>query len=89
MLAPGVFLAFLWRRTSAIGVLAGIAAGYAALLAPQAEAVWTRLVPDWDRGLVAMLVNATVVVLVSAVRPASPAHVERQGEGGTRDVETA
>lgn len=80
MLAPGVFLAFLWQRTSAIGVLAGIVVGYAALLAPAAESLWARLVPEWDRGLVAMLVNAVVAVVVSAVFPAAHAASPRTAE---------
>lgn len=70
MLAPGVFLGFLWPRASAIAVFAGIVVGYVALLALPAEALWTRLVPEWDRGLVAMLVNAAVVVVVSLLVPA-------------------
>jgi SSS family solute:Na+ symporter len=69
MLAPGVFLAFLWPRASAAGVFAGIVAGYAALLLPAAETVWSRLVPEWDRGLVAMGVNAVVAVAVSLLLP--------------------
>ncbi len=37
MLAPGVFLGFLWPRASAVGVFAGMVAGYGALLLPAAE----------------------------------------------------
>ena len=69
MLAPGVFLAFLWRRTSAIAVLAGMIAGYALLFVPQAEAVFA-LFAAWDKGLVAMLANASVVAIVTLVVPA-------------------
>lgn len=64
MLAPGVFLAFLWPRANAIGVAAGIAAGYLALLLPAAQAFWAILLPEWDRGLIAMGVNALVAVVV-------------------------
>ena len=71
MLAPGVFLGFLWSRTSAIGVLAGIVAGYGALLLPGVKAFTGSMLPGWDAGLVAMLVNASVVVAVSALLPAS------------------
>ena len=69
MLAPGVFLAFLWPRARAGGVLAGIAAGYAALLLPAATALWGRWLPGWDTGLVAMAVNAAVALLVSLALP--------------------
>ncbi|HEU4529565.1 MAG TPA: sodium:solute symporter family protein [Steroidobacteraceae bacterium] len=65
MLAPGVFLAFLWPRATAVGIFAGMVAGYTALLLPAAEQLWSAFLPDWDRGLVAMGVNAAVAVLVS------------------------
>ena len=65
---PGVFLAFLWPRAHAGGVLAGIAIGYAALLLPAATAFWNAWFPGWDQGLLAMAVNAATVVLVCAVR---------------------
>ena len=73
MLAPGVFLGFLWPRASAVGVLAGIVAGYLALLLPAAGALWTELLPGWDRGLLAMAVNAVVMIAVSAAWPVRPA----------------
>lgn len=69
MLAPGVFLAFLWPRAHATGVLAGIATGYAALLLPQATALWEAWLPGWDHGLVAMAVNAATVGLVCWLLP--------------------
>jgi SSS family solute:Na+ symporter len=69
MLAPGVFLGFLWPRANAVGVLAGIVAGYVALLLPAAGALWSRVLPGWDRGLVAMALNAAVVVAVSRALP--------------------
>jgi SSS family solute:Na+ symporter len=65
MLAPGVFLGFLWKRTSAIGVLAGLVAGFVALLAPFAAKFWATTVPQWEAGLIAMAINAAVVVVVS------------------------
>jgi SSS family solute:Na+ symporter len=65
MLAPGVFLGFLWKRTSAIGVLAGLAAGFIALLAPFAAKFWAAAAPQWEAGLIAMAINAAVVVVVS------------------------
>jgi SSS family solute:Na+ symporter len=69
MLAPGVFLAFLWPRASATGVFAGIVVGYTALLLPAATAFWGAQLPGWDQGLVAMAINAVVVVLVSLAVP--------------------
>jgi SSS family solute:Na+ symporter len=72
MLAPGVFLAFLWRRASAIGVFAGMLAGYVALLLPAATELWGRVLPEWDTGLVAMAINAVVAVTLSALLPARP-----------------
>jgi len=69
MLAPGVFLAFLWPRASAAGVFAGMAVGYLALLLPAAEALWARVLPGWDRGLAAMAVNAAAAIAVSLVVP--------------------
>ena len=71
MLAPGVFLGFLWTRTSAVGVLAGLVAGYGALLLPPARDGLAAVFHGWDNGLVAMGVNALVVVVVSAFWPAS------------------
>jgi SSS family solute:Na+ symporter len=70
MLAPGVFLAFLWPRAHATGVLAGIATGYATLLLPQATALWDGWLPGWDHGLVAMAVNAATVGVVCLLWPA-------------------
>ncbi len=69
MLAPGVFLAFLWCRAHAAGVMAGLAAGYAALLLPAADRFWSAWFPEWDHGLLAMAVNAVVVGLVCTLFP--------------------
>ena len=69
MLAPSVFLAFLWRRTTAVGVLAGIVVGFVALLAPFAKQFWSDHLPEWEPGLIAMLINLVVVVVVSALTP--------------------
>lgn len=69
MLAPGVYFAFLWPRAHAWGVLIGIIVGYAALLLPQALALWDALLPGWDHGLVAMAINAAVTALVCLVWP--------------------
>ena len=70
MLAPGVFLGLLWARTSAVGVFAGMLVGYAALLLPAARTFCAAQLPEWDAGLVAMGVNAAVVLLVSSLLPA-------------------
>lgn len=69
MLAPGVFLAFLWRRVTAIGVLAGIVVGFIALLAPFAKNYWAVHLPEWEPGLICMAINAAVVVAVSLATP--------------------
>jgi solute:Na+ symporter, SSS family len=65
MLAPGVFLGFMWKRTTAAGVLAGLAAGFIALLAPFAAHYWDAIAPQCEPGLIAMAINAATVVLVS------------------------
>lgn len=69
MLAPGVYFAFTWKRAHAAGVFAGIVAGYLALLLPQAQRLWTMLLPGWDHGLVAMAINAAVAALACAAWP--------------------
>jgi solute:Na+ symporter, SSS family len=74
MLAPGVFLAFLWPRAHAWGVMAGIAIGYAALLLPVANAFWSLWFPGWEHGLLAMAINAATVGLVCGVWPARQPH---------------
>jgi solute:Na+ symporter, SSS family len=65
MLAPGVFLGFLWKKTSAIGVLAGLVAGFVALFAPFSAHYWAVTLPEWEPGLIAMIINAIVTVGVS------------------------
>ncbi len=74
MLAPGVFLGFLWRRTTALGVLAGLVAGFVALLAPFAAQFWASTVPQWEPGLIAMAINAVVVYGVSLLTTQPSAH---------------
>ncbi|MDR6444218.1 sodium:solute symporter family protein [Paraburkholderia sp. 22099] len=70
MLAPAVFLGFLWRRTTALGVLAGLVAGFVSLLAPFAAHYWETIAPQWEPGLIALAINALTVVIVSLVTPA-------------------
>ncbi|WP_129791774.1 sodium:solute symporter [Sphingosinicella sp. CPCC 101087] len=67
MLAPGVFLAFLWKRANALGVGAGLAAGYVMLLVPSVADWSARAFPEWEPGLVAMGANAIVAVAVIAL----------------------
>ncbi len=69
MLAPGVFLGFLWKRTSAWGVLAGLMAGFATLLVPFSAHVWSSIAPQWEPGLIAMAINAAVTATVSMLTP--------------------
>ena len=79
MLAPGVYLAFTWKRAHAIGVFIGIVAGYCALLLPPAQAFWNGYFPEWDHGLLAMATDAIVTILICALwrgptpHPAVPA----------------
>lgn len=76
MLAPGVFLGFLWKRVTAIGVLAGIVVGFLALLA---KSYWAPLVPEWEPGLIALVINAIVTIGVSFLTPAPKAEGLRIG----------
>lgn len=71
MLAPGVYLAFVWPRAHATGVFLGIVAGYLALLLPSAQALWSALLPGWEQGLIAMAINAAVAVVACVVLPSS------------------
>jgi len=82
MLAPGVFLAFLWPRANAIGVAAGMAAGYVVLLAPAAQTLFGALFPEWEKGLVAMGVNAIVAVLVILITSAREKTAQPQPVAG-------
>ncbi|MGJ0239471.1 sodium:solute symporter family protein [Novosphingobium fluoreni] len=69
MLAPGVYCAFLLRRTSAIAVLGGLLAGYAVLWIPAFATAAGTWFPHWEIGLVAMILNALVTVGLSLVVP--------------------
>lgn len=69
MLAPGVYFAFLWKRAHAVGIFVGIIVGYIALLLPQAQQLWSFLLPGWDHGLVAMAVNAATAAAVCTAWP--------------------
>ena len=65
MLAPGVFLAFLNRRVSPVAIMGGMAAGYASLLVPAATRFWQTRTPEWDEGLIALIINLVVVGLIT------------------------
>jgi SSS family solute:Na+ symporter len=67
MLAPGVILALLWKRARAVGVLTGLVVGYVALLHPAALGLWHALLPDWEPGLIALLLNGLTAVIISLV----------------------
>jgi solute:Na+ symporter, SSS family len=69
MLAPGVFLAFLMPKTSPLAVLCGIVVGYTVLLVPVVNSQVAAVFPAWDMGLVAMLINGSVVIGLSLVLP--------------------
>jgi SSS family solute:Na+ symporter len=79
MLAPGVFLGFIWKRTTATGVLAGLVAGFIALLAPFAAHYWDAVAPKCEPGLIAMAINAATVVLVSLATPLPGRHAVSLG----------
>ena len=65
MLAPGVFLACLNRKIPPIAIMGGMAAGYVSLLAPAASDFWQKRTPEWDQGLIALIINAVVVGLIT------------------------
>lgn len=77
MLAPGVFLGFLWKRTTAAGVVSGIIVGFMILLLPSSSAYLGSTLPNWEPGLIAMAANALVVMVVSLLTKAPSAkHLE-------------
>jgi solute:Na+ symporter, SSS family len=65
MLAPGIFLVFLGRRVSAIAIMFGMAAGYISLVVPDITRFWQQHAPEWDAGLIALMVNVGVVGVVT------------------------
>jgi len=69
MLAPGVYCAFIMRRTSAVAILAGLVTGYAVLWIPALSAAASSVFVEWEIGLVAMLINAVVTVGASYLVP--------------------
>jgi SSS family solute:Na+ symporter len=74
-LAPGVYSAFLWRRATAQGVVAGLVAGVGVTMALVVR-------PDWrpwslHEGLVGLVVNLAVLAVVSLLtRPPERDHLE-------------
>ncbi|MFS0851243.1 sodium:solute symporter [Novosphingobium panipatense] len=69
MLAPGVYCAFLLRRTSAAAVLCGLLTGYALLWVPALSNLAAGWFPHWEIGLVALIANAVVTVSLSLASP--------------------
>lgn len=69
MLAPAVFLGFLWKRVSATAVFLGIVAGFITLLTPEIKAQMRALLPGVEPGLIAMAVNTAVLVFVTWLAP--------------------
>jgi solute:Na+ symporter, SSS family len=65
MLAPGIFLVFLKRRVPPVAIIGGMAAGYVSLLAPAATRFWQQSAPEWDVGLIALIINIVVVGLIA------------------------
>lgn len=65
MLAPGVFLPFLCRRISWLPILFGIVVGYGVLVLPSSVAFWKASAPDWDIGLVALIINLGAVAVAT------------------------
>jgi solute:Na+ symporter, SSS family len=65
MLAPGIYLAFLRRRLPPIAIICGMVAGYASLLVPGVTRFWERYAPEWDKGLIALILNVIVVGVVA------------------------
>jgi solute:Na+ symporter, SSS family len=66
MLAPGVFLVFLNRRAPPLAIMGGMAAGYVSLLVPAAARFWQHRAPEWDEGLIALMINVVVISVMTA-----------------------
>ncbi len=67
---PGLVLAFIWRRTTAWGVAAGICVGVGLVAFASARGFAT--LAGFNVGFVALVVNALVCVIVSLVSRAAP-----------------
>jgi SSS family solute:Na+ symporter len=68
MLAPGIYLAFLRCRVPPIAIIGGMIGGYVSLLVPGATRFWQHRAPEWDEGLIALIIN---VILVGVLALAS------------------
>jgi SSS family solute:Na+ symporter len=86
MLAPGVILAFLWRPANAAGVFCGILAGCLTLLTPSGRALGAAWLPSWDPGLTAIIANAAVLMLVTAVSQRLSASAADTSRAATQDI---
>jgi SSS family solute:Na+ symporter len=65
MLAPGIYLVFLKRRVPSVAIMGGMVAGYVSLLMPAAARFWQQRAPEWDEGLIALLINIAVVGVIT------------------------
>lgn len=83
--APGVVASFLWRRATALGVGAGIAAGLAVAV-PLAA---TNMTP-WgiNPGFMGLAANVAALVVISLCRPAPVARADSNGRFGSEAIPT-
>jgi solute:Na+ symporter, SSS family len=65
MLAPGIYLVFLNRTVPSVAIMGGMAAGYVSLLMPAAVRFWQQHAPEWDEGLIALMINIAVVGVIT------------------------
>jgi solute:Na+ symporter, SSS family len=65
MLAPGIYLVFLKRRVPPVAIMGGMAAGYVSLLMPSVAHFWQQHAPEWDEGLIALMINIVVVSVIA------------------------
>ena len=71
---PGVLAIIYWTRISKWGIVAGLAAGLGC-------AIWFNLVPivpfNINKGLIAVLINAIVMIGVSLMSPPDPKSIAK------------
>jgi SSS family solute:Na+ symporter len=85
MLAPGIFLVFLNSRVAPGAIMGGMAAGYLSLVLPVVTRFWQQHAPEWDAGLIALIVNVVVVGGLTAVgryHRERPTHRQSTSAGG-------
>jgi SSS family solute:Na+ symporter len=71
MLAPGIYLVLLNRRAPPVAIMGGMVAGYVSLLMPAAAHFWQQHAPEWDEGLIALMVNIAVVCVIAVTSRSS------------------